>query len=352
MTEPMAAGAGALLQAEPDLAQAPPTKTPVQRLLTSTTAVYLLAFDVLLIVVFTLVSSGHVFASWENAQALMENGAEGLLLAIGLTVMLSAGIFDLSLGANLILSSVVGAIVLHHLVPGATGVPAGDAVLSAAVCVACGGVFGLVNGLIIAYLKVNSIIATLGTLGIGTGLALVLTSGSDISGLPAALQSGFALKDVARIPLPTLIALVLTVVFWAVLKYTRYGLRTLAIGSNRNAAELSGIVVARHLVTLAILGGCLAGAAGFIDIARFGSTNTAGHTLDALTAATAVVIGGTALQGGRASMFGTLWGIVLTSVLLDGLIVINVQSFYQQIATGVILIIAVATDRIRYARRD
>jgi len=330
----------------------PPPTPPLRRLLTSSTATYLFAFDLLLIVFFSAVSHGHVFASWENTESMLGDGAEGLLLAIGLTIMLSAGIFDLSLGANLILSSVAGAMLLEHLAPsGAQSVSAGYAVLAAAVCIAAGAVFGLVNGILVAYVGVNSLIATLGTLGIGTGIALVLTDGSDISGLPASLQTDFALKQILRIPLPALIALVLTVVLWAVLKYTRYGMRTLAIGSNRAAAEYSGLRVRRHLVTLAMLGGALAGAAGFIDIARFGSTNTAGHTLDALNAATAVVIGGTALMGGRASMFGTLWGIVLTSVLLDGLIVLNVQSFYQQIATGAILIAAVATDRYRALRR-
>jgi ribose transport system permease protein len=348
MTEP-----AALIDANIDeIAAAPPPLPPLKRMLGSSTAGYLLVFDVLLIAFFSLASHGHVFASWENAESVIGNAAEGLLLAIGLTIMLSAGIFDLSLGANLILSSVAGAIVLQHLVrSGAPSVSAGYAILAAAVCIAAGALFGLVNGVLIAYVGINSLIATLGTLGIGTGIALVLTSGSDISGLPASLQTDFALKQVLRIPLPALIAVLLTVVLWAVLKYTRYGMRTLAIGSNRAAAEYSGLVVRRHLVTLAMLGGCLAGLAGFIDIARFGSTNTAGHTLDALNAATAVVIGGTALMGGRASMFGTLWGIVLTSVLLDGLIVMNVQSFYQQIATGVILIVAVATDRFRAARR-
>jgi ribose transport system permease protein len=328
----------------------PPTR-PLKRLLTSSTAAYLLGFDLLLILFFSLVSHGHVFASWQNAESMLGNGAEGLLLAVGLTIMLSAGIFDLSLGANLILSSVVGAIVLQHLIPAGHSVSVGYAILAAAACVASGALFGLVNGVLVAYVGVNSLIATLGTLGIGTGIALVLTSGSDISGLPGSLQTDFALKEILRIPLPALIAVVLTVVFWAVLRYTRYGMRTLAIGSNRAAAEYSGLAVTRHLVTLAMLGGSLAGVAGFIDIARFGSTNTAGHTLDALNAATAVVIGGTALMGGRASVFGTLWGIVLTSVLLDGLIVLSVQSFYQQIATGVILIAAVATDRFRAARR-
>lgn len=342
----------ALIDADLDEPAAPAPLPPLKRMLTTSTAGYLLAFDLILMVIFTLTSHGHVFASWENAESVIGNGAEGLLLAIGLTIMLSAGIFDLSLGANLILSSVAGAIVLQHLTrSGAQGVPVGYAILAAAACIACGAVFGLVNGILVAYVKVNSLIATLGTLGIGTGIALVITSGSDISGLPASLQTDFALKQILRIPLPALIAVLLTVALWALLKFTRYGMRTLAIGSNRAAAEYSGIVVTRHLVSLAMLGGCLAGLAGFIDIARFGSTNTAGHTLDALNAATAVVIGGTALMGGRASMFGTLWGIVLTSVLLDGLIVLNVQSFYQQIATGVILIAAVATDRFRAARR-
>jgi ribose transport system permease protein len=318
---------------------------------------WVLILDLLLIAVFTARSTHHVFFSVLNFQSIALGGTEALLLALGLAMLMGAGFFDLSLGANLVLASVVGAQIVKHIAgdtPNASGDyhnVAAAMIFGVLGCLATGAVFGLVNGLIIAYLDVNSLIATLGTLGIGTGVAYVITQGGDIGGLPPTLQSAFGLKAISGVPLPALIALALAVVFWAVLSYTRFGTRTLAIGSLRQAAERAGLRVRPHIVTLAVLAGLLAGLAGFVDIARFGSTTVAGHTEDGLAAVTAVVIGGTLLEGGRVSILGAVWGTVLAIVLSDGLVVLGVAPFYQLIAIGGVLIVAVALDRLRY-RRD
>lgn len=329
-----------------------PPKSVLRRL-ASTTAFYIFVVDIVLIVGFTLISSHQEFWSLENAQSLMGNGAEALLLASAVTIMLAASIFDLSLGANLILSSVVGAIVLSHLTNTKTlHASLGAIILTLAACLLVGGVVGLVNGILITYFRINSLIATLGMLGICTGLGFVLSHGSDITGVATNIQSGFGLNTILDIPYPALLAILILIALWAVLRYTRYGARTLAIGSNRTAAERAGLHVRAHLISLTLLGGVLAGLAGFIDVSRFDTTNTSGHTLDALAALTAAVVGGTALQGGRATMFGTLWGAVLAYVILDGLVVIGVSSFYQEIATGFVLWVAVAVDSARYRRRE
>jgi ribose transport system permease protein len=323
------------------------------RRLASTTAFYIFLVDIVLVIGFTLLSSHQVFWSLQNAQSLMGNGAEALLLASAVTIMLAAAVFDLSLGANLILSSVVGAILLSHLTNSKTlHASVGAILLTLVACLLVGGVVGLVNGVLITYFRINSLIATLGMLGICTGLAYVLAHGSDITGVATNIQSGFGLNTVLDIPYPALVAVIILVVLWAVLRYTRYGTRTLAIGSNLTSAERAGLRVRPHLISLTVLGGLLAGLAGFIDISRFDTTNTSGHTLDALAALTAAVVGGTALQGGRATMFGTLWGAVLAYVILDGLVVIGVSSFYQEIATGFVLWVAVAVDSARYRRRE
>jgi ribose transport system permease protein len=136
-------------------------------------------------------------------------------------------------------------------------------------------------------------------------------------------------------------------VLWAVQRLTRFGLRSLAIGSSSAAAERAGLRPGRYIVGLAVIGGALAGLAGYIDLATFGQTDISGHQLDALSAATAVIIGGAALTGGRVSIPGTIWGAMLSAILLDGLIVIGVPSFYQQLATGAVLIAAVAVSRLR-----
>jgi ribose transport system permease protein len=329
-----------------------PARGPTYRLLHGT-PFYIFLFDVVLVVMFTIASPAHVFWSWGNEEALMGNASEAFLLATGATVMLAAGAFDLSLGANVILSSVVGGLVLVRLTNQTTlSASAGACLIAVLVCVTTGTTVGFVNGFLITKLRVNSLIATLGTMGICTGLGFLLVHGADITGLPTNLQNDFGLNYIENIPPPTFIALGVLVFFWGVLRYSRYGMRTLAIGSNRASADRAGIYVERHIHSLMIIGGLLAGVAGFVDIARFGTTDTTGHTLDALAALTAVVVGGTPLLGGRANMFGTLWGAVLAYVILDGLIVMGFSTFYQEVATGAVLIIAVAVDANRTRRRE
>jgi ribose transport system permease protein len=150
---------------------------------------WVLLLDLLLVGVFTALSTNHVFFSLPNFQSVMLGGTEALLLALGLAMLMGAGFFDLSLGANLVLSSVVGAVIIRHIA-GATPDASGNyhrvteaMLLGLLGCLATGALFGLVNGLIIAYLDVNSLIATLGTLGVGTGVAYVITNGGDIGGL-------------------------------------------------------------------------------------------------------------------------------------------------------------------------
>lgn len=321
-----------------------------------TRGAWILLLDLALIAVFTVLSAGHVFWSVANAQALLLGMSQTLLLALGLAMMLGAGIFDLSLGANLVFSSVVGASAMHmfQATPGdasSYGSPA-TAIIVGLVAAVCGGVaFGLVNGLLIAYGQINSLIATLGTMGIGTGLALLLSGGTDLGGLPVALQTDFGLRSVGPIPIPALVALVIASILWGTIRYTRYGMRVRAIGSERTAAERAGIRTRRYLLSLAILGGALAGLAGFIDLSRFGATAINGHANDALGAVTAAVIGGTLLEGGHISITGTIWGAALAVILQSGLVILGVSAYWQLIAVGTVLVLAVLLDRVTTVRR-
>ncbi len=319
-------------------------------------ATWVLLVDVGLVLVFGVVSQDHVFWSTANAQSLLLNGTEALLLALALTMLLGAGVFDLSVGSNLVLSSVVGATVMTHVSGGASGAELHSVALAACLgavsCLATGLLYGLINGLVVGVLGINSLIATLATLGIGYGTALLITNGTDVAGLPTEIQSDFGLVTVAGVPLPALFALIAAASLWGLVKYTRYGMRTLAIGSSRVAAERAAIRVDRQLVSLMALAGLFAGSAGFIDLAHFTSTSVAGHANDALAAITAVVIGGTLLQGGRISVIGTVWGTVLAVVLQSGLVIIGVPSFYQLIVVGVVLIAAVAVDQFSERQRD
>lgn len=340
-----------------------PTASPSEGALTpegrwriwlSSPAGWIFVVNVVLALLFTILSQDHDFATWLNFQAVTEDVSEGLLLSLGLAMLMGATVIDLSLGANLVLASVVGAVVLRSmgaLSTTATSGHEGAALVALAACLGAGALFGLVNGVLITVLDVNSLIATLGTLGVGTGLAFVISGGNDIYGIPSVMRSDFALNYLWKIPLPLVVGLLVAAWFAWVIRSTQFGMRTLAIGSNRVSAERSGIRITAHILKLTTLAGALAGLAGYIDIARFGSTNINGHTLDSLNAVTAVVLGGTALTGGRISIWGTVWGTLLASLLLDGLVVLNVQSFYQQIATGVILVIAVALGQYRAKRR-
>jgi ribose transport system permease protein len=328
------------------------TPKPAWRRVLATRASAILILDVVLFLIFTAIKP--VFASLDSVQTLLLSGTEALLLASGLAMLLGAGIFDLSLGANLVLSSVVGAEVLKAIAPAsATGTYSNfdlAFIASLAACIATGATYGLVNGLLIAYGRMNALIVTLGTLGIGSGLAYVITGGSDVSPLPAPIQEDFGLRTIADIPVAAVIAIVIAILLFLVVRFTRFGMRTEAIGSSRLAADRVGIMVPRHLIRLTILAGALAGLAGFVDLSHFASTSLAGHANDALNAVTAVVIGGTLLEGGKISIAGAVWGTGLAVILQGGLVIAGVSSYYQLIAVGAVLILAVGLDKVSFIR--
>lgn len=320
------------------------------------TATWVLLLDIALVLLFGVLSSG-VFWSPRAVESMLLSGTQGLLLALGVAILIGAGVFDLSVGANLVLSSVVAAQTIKAI----SGTPAADGsadnvalalTLGFVAAVVTGALFGLVNGILIAYFDINSLIATLGTTGVGTGLALLIAGGGDVASISRDLQRGFGQASIGFLPLPTTLAIVAALLLALVLRFTRYGTNTLAIGSWRPAAESAGIKVKRHLLSLTALTGVLAGLAGFIDISRYGSTAITSHSTDALAAITAAVIGGTLLQGGKVSIFGTIWGAALAVILLTGLIVIGVPAFYQLMAIGFVLIVAVGIDRYRARRRS
>ena len=317
-------------------------------------ATWVFALDVVLVLLFTLVSEDNVFFTIANGRSLLLGATQALLLALGLAMMLGAGIFDLSLGANLVLSSVIGALVIQKFQDPVTreyDSPWTAIWLGLLACVLAGVVFGVVNGILIAVADVNSLIATLATLGIGTGVAYLLSDGADVAGMPFEMQRSIGLNTVGEIPVPALVAVAAAIALWAVVRYTRFGMRTQAIGSSRAAAERAGLKVRQHFIVLTSLAGGLAGVAGFFDLTRFGSTALAGHANDSLAAVTAVVIGGTLLTGGYISIIGAVWGSALAVILQTGLVITGVPSFWRLIVVGVVLLLAVVIDRTTSKRR-
>lgn len=303
--------------------------------------------DIALIVLFSLLSPNHVFFTVNNFSNMALDGSQAVLLAVGTAMLLGSGEIDVSLGANVVLSSIFGARATVALAGTATTTGTypnlGLAVAAGiAVAVVTGVVFGFINGWLVARLRINSFITTLATLGIGTGLGLVLTRGSNVSGIPTQLQTYFGVYDIGGIiPAPAIVTVVAAIIIWFVLEKTRFGLRSLAIGSSREAAIRAGIKSRRIMIVLFCLGGAAAGLAAVMDYSRFSTTNVGGHTTDALQAVAGVVIGGGAIFGGKVSIPGAVFGALLAVILSTGLVILGLDPFYQQIAVGVVLLLAV-----------
>lgn len=263
------------------------------------------------------------------------------VLAYGATFVIAAAGIDLSLGSVLGLSCVVGALALETL-----GLPWPLGVLA---CIATGAVCGAVNGVLNARVGIPAFIVTLGMLGVARGLGLVLTNGVPVYGLdPAVVYIGQGRPW--GIPFPVFVFLAAGAVCHFVLAYTRFGRYALVIGDNETAARAMGVRVTRHRIALYTLSGGMAGLAGLLFMARTNAGDpTAGINYE-LTAITATILGGTNLFGGRATIAGTLVGALIMGVLQNGLNLLAVSSFYQQMAIGTVLVLAVWLDQANRAR--
>ena len=215
-------------------------------------------------------------------------------------------------------------------------------------CIAAGAFTGSVNGFLITKGAIPPFIVTLGMLGVARGVALVLSNGVSIYGLPAAIVY-LGQGRPFGVPVPVIILLATALVAHVVLMHTRFGIYAQVIGDNEVAARAMGVRVERQKVLLYTLSGALSGLAGLLFAARINSGEpTAGLNYE-LTAITATIIGGTNLFGGRGSVIGTLIGALIMGVLQNGLNLMAVRPFYQQIAIGAVLILAVWLDRINSA---
>lgn len=310
----------------------------------SSTAILLIL--VALIVVFSVLRFEQFFAV-SNARNIATDAAVLLVIATGLTyVIITAGI-DLSVGAVLVFSGVIAAKVMNELGGESWGVMAVGCLAS----IVAGLAWGCLNGFLVAKAKIPSFIVTLGTLGMALGAALLITGGVDERNVPFRLIETIGsgrLFD--QIPWLVIIAAVVALIGAIVLAQTRFGRYTYAIGSNEEGVRRAGVNVDRHLIKVYGLAGSLAGLAGFLSLARFGTTTIGGHSTDNLDAIAAIVIGGTSLFGGVGTIIGTVIGVFIPAVLRNGFIIVGVQPFWQQVAVGAVLIAAVYFDQLRRAR--
>jgi ribose transport system permease protein len=301
-----------------------------------------------IVVAFSLLQPEQ-FASVTNLRNVAIDASVLLVLATGATfVIITAGI-DLSVGSVLVFSGVVAAKAMEAI----GGQGWGVVLVGLAICVACGAAWGAFNGFLIAKARIPALIVTLGTLGMALGLALVISDGIDVRGVPTAMVTDVGLGRVfGEIPVLVVVAAAVAVVGGVVLSATRFGRHTYAIGSNPEAARRAGIAVDRHLIKIYTFAGALAGLAGFLSLARFATTTIAGHATDNLQAIAAVVLGGTSLFGGIGTILGTVVGVFIPAVLQNGFVITGVQAFWQQVAVGAVLILAVYLDQLRRRARD
>jgi ribose transport system permease protein len=333
-TEPLAAGVEDL-----DDEPSPPTRW---QLIVGNSTVWIFAILILIVAVFTAYEPTN-FPTVANFRNIATDASVLLILAVGETfVIITAGI-DLSVGSVLLFSGVVSAKLMESIGGDSTGV----ILIGLAAALAGGLAWGVFNGVVITKMKVPPLIVTLGSLGMALGAALLLTGGVDVRSVPNNLVVSVGIGRVAGVPYLVLIAGGVAIVFGLILWITRFGRWTYGIGSNAEAARRAGINVDRHLIKVYALSGLLAGLAGWLNLARFSTTTVGGHATDNLNAIAAVVIGGTSLFGGVGAIAGTVVGVFIPAVLSNGFNVIGVQPFWQDVAVGAVLILAVYLDQLR-----
>jgi ribose transport system permease protein len=289
------------------------------------------------LIVVMSVAAWPFFLSISNALNILLATATIGVLAIGMTFVISSAGIDLSVGSIMAFSGVVGSLSVNVLdLPWPLGI---------VMCLLAGAAAGSINGLIITRGGVPPFIVTLGMLGVARGVALVLTNGVPVYGLPAPMLF-LGQGRPFGVPAPVILLIATAAVAHVLLSHTRFGLYAQVIGDNEGAARAMGVHVQRHKWGLYTLSGGLAGLAGLIFAARVNSGDpTAGLNYE-LTAITATIIGGTNLFGGRGSIVGTLIGALIMGVLQNGLNLLAVSSYYQQIAIGSVLVLAVWLDRL------
>jgi ribose transport system permease protein len=313
-------------------------------------ALWTLAVFVLICIVFGIAAPD--FFSRANWVATSEYAVEYLLLAIGETFVIATAGIDLSVGAILGFSAMLSAVIMSGLLNGHMNTTL-VTIIGFAIALAAGTLVGVANGLLITRLKLTPFIVTLGMLGMCTGATYLLDDGNQVSNVPSQITTiGTTIWFGGWLPAIVVVAAVFTAGGSLLLSRTRFGLHTYVIGSNFLAGQRAGVNVNRHLVRVYALSGFLAAVAGLMVTAKFSIASPIAGANDELDAIAAVVIGGASLFGGTGTIFGTLIGTFIISILVTGLVLLNVQPFWQQVAVGAVLIIAVVLDQVRRRLSD
>jgi ribose transport system permease protein len=276
------------------------------------------------------------FFSVSNILNVLRQVSVVAILAVGMTFVILTGGIDLSVGAVMALAGTMSAgLMVHFGLPGWVGLLAGTVL---------GVGLGIFNGLLVAWGRMPAIIVTLATMGIARGIGLIYSGGYPISGLPSWI-SWFGVGRVGMVPVPVIIMLIIYALAWVLLQRTPFGRHVYAIGGNELAARLSGVKTARVKLAVYAISGLTSGLAAIILTGRLmsGQPNAGvGFELDAIAA---VVLGGTAIAGGRGLVLGTLIGAVLLGILSNGLNLMGINPYLQDIIRGFIILLAIYIAR-------
>lgn len=277
------------------------------------------------------------------------------LLAIGMLLVILSGGIDLSVGSTLALCGVFAGFLMQGIEIEQLGVIIYLPVWAVVICTLSMGAFvGAVNGILVAWLKVPAFVATLGTLYVARGAALLMTNGltfNNLSGRPELGNTGFEWLGFNRlwgVPISIFVLSLVAIAVYLLLSRTPFGRWLYSAGGNPNAAQLSGVPVSKVLISVYVLSGVCAAIAGLVLSSQLTSAGPTAGTTYELTAIAAVVIGGAALTGGRGTVRGTLLGGFVIVFLGTGLVITGVSSYWQTVFTGAVIVLAVLLNSINY----
>ncbi|HYD40019.1 MAG TPA: ABC transporter permease [Anaeromyxobacter sp.] len=279
------------------------------------------------------------FLTVPNLMNVLQQSSVTLIMALGMTVVIVSAGIDLSVGSILALSGCTAALLAR------AGVAPAWCMLAA---LGVGAGCGIVSGLTIALTRIPDFIMTLGMLSALRGLALILTRGLPVTGLPRELTFLGAARIGGVLPVSVAVAAVMTVLVWFVLNYTATGRCAFAVGGNREAARASGINLTKHTTAVYALSGLLAGVASIVTLGRINSANALMGQGAELSVIAVVIIGGTNLFGGQGSISGTVLGALIFGVISNGLNLRNVTAFWQQLFIGVLIVLVAIMNQFRH----
>lgn len=293
---------------------------------------YLLLLIFILIVIITLFSfSSPFFLKLYNWKNIISQSVINIILGVGMTFVICASGIDLSVGSVAAFTSVIFALSLRNNM---------HIIISIFFALLSGVLAGFLNGFLISKLNINHFITTLSTMAIWRAITLILTRSSPIYGFPEEFTR-IGIGDVGHIPIAVIICAIIVVKSYVLFNKTKLGYYCMALGSNEEALKRSGVSIEFYKIIIYILSSIMATVAGLILAAKLNCADPLAGTMMEMEAIAIVILGGTSIKGGKASILGTMVAGLLMSVLRNGLTINNIASYYQQLSIGIILILSI-----------